>query len=98
MGNDPVSKSFQKNIRLYNNALAMTSVGRQLDRSVNEGRGPYVFKLHGELIHRVGSLLPPEGDAPIFAQLYIYDTDVAWNHRMGNVWNNSLDLNVLHSL
>jgi hypothetical protein len=56
-----VARKFRKLIRNYNNALAMTSVGRKLDNTVNDGRGPYTFKLHGELFHRAGSLLPPEG-------------------------------------
>ena len=48
----------------------MTSVGRKLDYAINAGGGgPYVFKLNGELIHKVGSLLPlEEGDvAPIYS-------------------------------
>jgi hypothetical protein len=39
----------------------MTSVGRKLDHSINaDGASPYVFKLNRELIHRAGSLLPPD--------------------------------------
>ena len=77
---DDISKSFHDHIRTYNNALTMTSIGRKIDESVNNGEqavnngfGPYVFKLHGELCHKIGSLLPPEGEPPVYAQLYIYD-------------------------
>ena len=58
-------------IRNYNSALAMTSVGRKLDHSVNNGGGPWLYKLNGELIHRAGSLLPPEEGnvAPVYSQL-----------------------------
>ncbi|KAH9012550.1 hypothetical protein EDB85DRAFT_1877654, partial [Lactarius pseudohatsudake] len=91
---DQLGKNFRLRIRNYNSALAMTSVGRKVDESINQGGGgPYTLRLHGELIHRVGSLLPPHGDqvAPIYAQLYIYDSDVALNHRMTNAWNSNLD-------
>ena len=50
----------------------MTSVSREVDQSLlKEGGGPYVFKVHGSLSHRAGSLLPSEGQAPIYSQLYI---------------------------
>ena len=78
------SKTFRKKIRQYNSALAMTSVGRDVDKSLNNGNGPYVYKLHGELTHKVGSILPPEGEPPQYAQLYVYNTAVAHNYHMGN--------------
>ena len=37
------------------------------------GAGPYTFRVHGQLYHRVGSLLPQQGEQPRYAQLYIYD-------------------------
>ena len=88
---DNIGKSFRDHIRTYNNALAMTSIGRKIDESVNDGVGPYIFKLHGELSHRSGSLLPSEGEPPIYAQLYIYDPADALNFRMANRWNTNLD-------
>nr|GEV99451.1 retrotransposon-like protein [Tanacetum cinerariifolium] len=55
--------------------FAFTSMGGKVDNSVNrQGRGPYVFCLHGQTYHNMGSLLPQEGDPPKFTQLYIYDT------------------------
>jgi hypothetical protein len=29
--------------------------------SINYGHGPYVFKISGQVCHRIGSLLPTEG-------------------------------------
>jgi hypothetical protein len=49
-------------------------VGVNVDRSVNDGGGPLVFKIFGQVHHRIGSLLPPDDDPPTFIQLYIYDT------------------------
>ncbi|KIK75373.1 hypothetical protein PAXRUDRAFT_88495, partial [Paxillus rubicundulus Ve08.2h10] len=71
--NYDISKEFRHNMRQYNNVLAMMSVGGQVDNSVNNGHGPYVYKIHGEVYHRMGSLLPAGDDAPVFGQLYIYD-------------------------
>jgi hypothetical protein len=83
---DDIGKAFRRHIRTYHSALAMTSVGQKLDHTINQrGRGPYTFRLHGELIHRAESLLPAEGanaHTPTYAQLYIYDPAVTLNHRM----------------
>ncbi|KAI9451440.1 hypothetical protein F5148DRAFT_1290133 [Russula earlei] len=100
-GQDPTSKAFCLHILSYNNALAFTSVGRQVDHSVYQGQGPWVFKLHGELIHRIGSLLPPEGPdaaAPSYAQLYIYDPDQALHMRMAHPANSHLHQNTMQTL
>uniref|UniRef100_A0A6N2KPV0 Helitron helicase-like domain-containing protein n=1 Tax=Salix viminalis TaxID=40686 RepID=A0A6N2KPV0_SALVM len=37
-------------------------MGAKLDHSVNEGHGPYVFKINGHCHHLMGSLLPAEAD------------------------------------
>ena len=102
---DDIGKSFRDHIRNYNNALAMTSIGRKIDESVNNGEeavndgvGPYVFKLHGELSHKAGSLLPPDGESPVFAQLYVYDPADAVNYRMANAWNAHLDHHTMLTL
>jgi len=49
-------------------------MGANIDRSMNDGRGPPVFKISGQVHHRIGPLLPSDGDVPKFLQLYIYDT------------------------
>ena len=71
-----LSKHFIKSIRTYNSMFAFTSLGAKIDTGVNKGPGPYVFKINGQVHHRIGSLLPDEGSAPSYAQLYIFDTDV----------------------
>jgi len=49
------AKQFRENIRQYNSALAFTSLGAQIDNSVNRGGGgPPVFRIQGELHHRIG--------------------------------------------
>lgn len=55
--------------------FAFTSMGGIVDKEINMGKGPYVFRLHGQNYHHIGTLLPEEGNKPRFAQLYIYDTE-----------------------
>ncbi len=95
---DPRGRAFHEKIRNYNNALAMTSVGRQLDHTLNNGGGPWIFKLYGELTHRIGSLLPSPDSIPSYAQLYIYDTEQALQYRMNHPLNSRLDQATLQEL
>jgi len=89
-------KKFRQDIRKYNDALAMTSVGRKLQNM--GGGGPYVFKVHGALSHRAGSLLPAPNAPPVYAQLYIYDPEDALNYRMANQNNTGLDRGIMRDL
>ena len=93
---DRRAKEFRTNIRKYNNAFAMTSVGRKLLQ--NDGGGPFVFKVHGSLSHRIGSLLPSPNQSPVFSQLYIYDPDEALSFRMNNQLNAGLDRTIMRDL
>ncbi|KAL3614479.1 hypothetical protein CASFOL_041565 [Castilleja foliolosa] len=43
--------NFMENIRAYNNMFSMTSFGGRIDDAVNDGRGPYVFKISGQVEH-----------------------------------------------
>ncbi|KAK9055983.1 hypothetical protein SSX86_027070 [Deinandra increscens subsp. villosa] len=67
-------RTFLSSIRGYNSMFAMTSFGAKVDDTVNEGSGPYVFKVSGQVCHRLGSLCPTGPEKPRFLQLYIYDT------------------------
>ena len=80
---DPVASAFRQNILLYNNSLAMTSVGKTVDYAINQGgHGPYSYVLRGELIHKAGFIFPMAGANPSYSQLYIHDTDHAVDHRI----------------
>jgi hypothetical protein len=52
-----LSTHFLANIRRYNTMFAMTSMGAKVNESINDGRGPYVFKISGQVCHRIGSLI-----------------------------------------
>ena len=61
-----------------------TSLGVKEDHSINQGNGPPVFRIQGELAHWSGTLLPEPGHSPVYAQLYIYDPSTAVGYRMAN--------------
>ena len=93
----PQADRFREHIHQYNAALAFTSLGVEVDNSVNEGGGgPPTFHIHGELCHRLGSLLPCNGDRPTYTQLYIYDPHEALGYRMHR--NTTLDLIIMERL
>ncbi|KAL3630443.1 hypothetical protein CASFOL_023427 [Castilleja foliolosa] len=74
--------TFMENVRAYNNMFSMTSFGAKVDDTVNDGFGPYVFKVSGQVSHWIGSICPPDNDRPRFLQLYIYDTENEIPNRM----------------
>ncbi|XP_063942080.1 uncharacterized protein LOC108218842 isoform X3 [Daucus carota subsp. sativus] len=77
-----MSKEFLAKIRIYNNLFAFCSFGGKVDHSVNEGKGPFVFRVSGEIYHAYSSLIPPEGRTPKYAQLYMYDAQQSITHRL----------------
>ncbi|GKB49987.1 hypothetical protein Tco_0900740 [Tanacetum coccineum] len=79
------SANFIDNIRWYNYMFAFTSIGGKQDTSVNTGRGPYCYRLHGENYHLAGPLLPEIGKPAKFAQLYIFDTENEIQNRISTV-------------
>ena len=95
-GDDYSSREFRNNIRQYNAAFAMTSVGVKIDNSVTRQSGPYCFKIQGELHHLTGALLPHGDQTPIYAQIYILDTAEQLNVRRAN--NHNLDPIVMDNL
>nr|GFA73486.1 hypothetical protein [Tanacetum cinerariifolium]GFA73518.1 hypothetical protein [Tanacetum cinerariifolium] len=45
-------------------SLDMTSLGANVDSSIDNGRGPYVFRISGKIYHWIGSMCPNEGNPP----------------------------------
>ncbi|KAL3655042.1 hypothetical protein CASFOL_000828 [Castilleja foliolosa] len=74
--------NFMENVRAYNNMFSMTSFGARVDDAINDGHGPYVFKVSGQVSHWIGSICPPDNEHPRFLQLYIYDTENEVPNRM----------------
>jgi len=79
---DVISKHFRDNIRPLNMMFSFTSLGGKIDNSTNRGRGPKIFKLHGENYHLIGSVKPKPGETSKFSQLYIHDTENEVQNRL----------------
>ena len=89
VGPTPSCSNFRNNMRSFNSALAMASMGAQL--TVPAGQGPYCFKVHGQVYHYVGPMQPNAGVSPQYGQLYIMDTQDAADERMGKPVNSKCD-------
>ena len=86
-GTDIHSLEFKTNIWQYNATFAFTSLGVKVDHTVTAGSGSYSFRISGGLHHLSGALLPLPNQAPVFAQLYIYDPLEQQAHRQQNNQN-----------
>lgn len=95
VGDTHEAKDFRANIVQYNAAFAFTSLGVNIDRSLL-GHGPPVFRIHGELRHLSGSLLPEDSASPCYSQLYIFDPHQAYQYRVCR--NENLSLNTIRIL
>jgi len=89
-------REFYNNIRQYNAAFAMTSVGVKIDNSVTRQSGSYCFKIQGELHHLTGTLLSHGDQTPMYTQIYILDTAEQLNVKRAN--NNNLNPVVIDNL
>ena len=79
-GHDRRSSLFFKMIRRYNAALAFASMGCKTVPM--PGTGPSVFKILGGVCHRMSNLIPGEGIAPQYAQLWLWDSAEALRLRL----------------
>ncbi|XP_042754069.1 uncharacterized protein LOC122195889 isoform X1 [Lactuca sativa] len=73
---------FMLNIRAYNSMFSMTSLGGKVDDTINNGAGPFFFKIAGQIHHWLGSLCPPPNKKPRFLQMYVYDTENEIDNRL----------------
>lgn len=62
--------------------FSFTLIGGKVDRSINRGRSPYVYRLNGQNHHVFDTLIPDEGEPPKFFQLSIYMTEHEVQNRM----------------
>ena len=93
-GTTRASAHFRKYIRAYNSVFSFISLGVNIDEAVANSRGgAYNFRIHGDLYHRIGSLLPTD-NRPAFAQIYVHDpaTERANRQAVSNVQLNDATL------
>ena len=72
---------FRKNARYINNAVCLTSIAMKENRN---GYSPSLI-IKGKVYHRIGPLLPGEGESPRYAQLYVNDPNLESSIRFGNM-------------
>jgi hypothetical protein len=65
--------------------FAMTSMGAKVIDSINDCHGPYVFKISGQVCHRIGSLIPSHGARLEYAKLYLFDIEHEVSNRINVV-------------
>lgn len=78
-GDHQKSSTFLNSIRKYNSALHMTSFG--VEERQMPGGYPSVI-IHGEIYHRIGSLLPDDRSSAKFCQLFFCDTELQTRQEM----------------
>jgi len=69
---------FRKNIRAFNSAFAMTSLG--INKEILPPGIP-TFKIYGQIHHLIGHLGHSSAEPPKFAQIYLYEMDKQQKYR-----------------
>ena len=87
-GEDREARNFRANIRNYNTTFACASVRSNIVS--RQGRGPYCFRIQGQMYHQVGNLEPPQDRQATYGQLYFLDTTSAMQSRLGHPANVNL--------
>jgi len=99
VGENDESKHFREHVRQYNSAMSFVSFGSHI--TLPSGYGPYCFKIHGDIYHRISSLYPSSGQNPSYGQLYILDFAEANKVRLNksqNILLKSYILDKLHNV
>lgn len=87
--NFALSANFIKDVRKYNSCFQMTSFGV-------DGTSEHIwstFRIHGQIYHQIGSLLPLLGRQPKFAQIYFVgdtNTQIGLRHSLFDGLNRHL--------
>jgi len=83
-GSTNESKHFLDNIRKYNSNFNMNSFGTH---RIKEPEYQTIFKIQGQVYHRIGSLLPYDGESS-FLQIYFIGDDELQSQRRSAVISN----------
>ena len=82
-GNGVKANLFRKFAREMNNAVSLSSV-KVAEKRFDRFTPSVIF--HGKVHHRVGALLPEDGDTARFAQLYCFDASLEKTQRFQNMY------------
>ena len=89
-------KNYLENIHTLNSSFAFISMGVHIEMPA--GRKPFVFRIHGQIYHRIGNMVPPDNTPHEYASLYIIDPEQAFNERRQNPANQNIDLDLFKQL
>jgi hypothetical protein len=92
------SLSFIDNLRHVNNVLSFTSLGINADATTWGPQGIYNLRITGELLHRIGSILPDEDQPARFAQIYTLDDEHAVAQRMNHFGGTGIQVEIIEEL
>ena len=83
---DPTAKHFRENARVYNNSMAMSSLACEKGwrTRVHNNKMEAMLTAQGQLLRRIGPLIPRENERPKCIQAYFYGDDQATAFRMKN--------------
>ena len=73
---------FRENVRAYNSSLAFASMQLTGEHYKFKKKGPYCFRINGQVYHSISHMLPETGKKPSFSQIYIYDQQNELNNRL----------------
>jgi hypothetical protein len=91
-------KTFFRDIRKYNSAMAFASMRCNLDHTLaNAKKGVFTFRISGQVMHKIGPVFPTNNKAPGFSQIYFYDPEMQATIR-NNVFKNKLSKSRLKEL
>ncbi|XP_076029784.1 uncharacterized protein LOC143018309 [Oratosquilla oratoria] len=82
---DPQYSHFKENIRNYNASVSFASMGAKIVQP--NGRGPYTFRVYGQIYHRTSHMHSNDGQNRQFAQLYVIDSGQVTDIRTRNPAN-----------
>ncbi|XP_074377374.1 uncharacterized protein LOC141718900 [Apium graveolens] len=89
---------FENKKLAYINIFSFTSFGGNIDHTLNNGSGQFVFRVRGHTCHNIGSLKPPDGYEPKFAQLYMYDGQEEFDKRLQFPRGDAIDASIVANL
>ena len=80
------SRIYHDRIRRLNSAVSFASMNPIREKfAKNRQRGPYCFRIHGQITHKINAaLFPDENEKPQWGQLYLIDPSEATNIRACN--------------
>ena len=81
-GKSQKDQAFCQNIRAYNSSLAFASMYLTGHEYTFKGRGPYCFRINGQVYHKISQMQPETGKSPGFSQIYIYDQQNELNNHL----------------